>query len=106
MYEGIAKSSTVVQVGERESTNTVVIQDGFRPTIDWNLQGIQEKELVSVVDNCGNAHWPTQFEKMGRCKLCYQNKRHREMKLGCKQCDIYLSVDDNCFAKYNSQLLQ
>jgi hypothetical protein len=41
---GITKSSTVVQVRERESTNTVVIQGGFRPTIDRNLQGIQEKE--------------------------------------------------------------
>jgi hypothetical protein len=38
--------------------------------------------------------------------LCYQNKRRREVKLGCKQCDIHLCVDDDCFAKYHSQLLQ
>jgi hypothetical protein len=29
--------------------------------------------------------------------LCYQNKRRREVKLGCKQCDIYLCVDDDCW---------
>jgi hypothetical protein len=32
-------------------------------------RGSRKRKLVSVVDNCGNAHWPTKFEKKGRCKL-------------------------------------
>jgi hypothetical protein len=85
-------------------------QLSFRMALGQQLigtyRGSRKRKLVSVVDNCGNAHWPTKFEKKGRCKLCYQNKRRREVKLGCKQCDIYLCVDDDCFAKYHSQLLQ
>ena len=85
-------------------------QLSFRMALGQQLIGTyresRKMKLVSVADNCGNTHWSTKFEKKGRCKLCYQNKRHREMKLGCKQFDIYLCVDDNCFANYNSQLLQ
>jgi hypothetical protein len=54
MYEGIAKSSTVVHVRERESTNTVVIQDGFRPTIDWikNIYIYTSELLKLYCSNC------------------------------------------------------
>ena len=98
------------QLLSKSGKEKVRTQLSFRMALGQQLigtyRGSRNRKLVSVVDNCGSAHWPTKFEKKGRCKLCYQNKRCREVKLGCKQCDIYLCVDDDWFAKYHSQLLQ
>ena len=85
-------------------------QMSFRMALAQQLigtyRGSRKRKLTSVIDNCGNAHWPTKFEKKGRCKLCYKNKRRREVLIGCKQCGINLCLEEDCFAKWHSQLGQ
>lgn len=70
------------------------------------FRGSRKRKTPSVIDNCGNAHWPTLFEKPGRCKQCSKEKRRHEQSVGCKQCGIRLCLKHNCFTKYHKDLLK
>ena len=69
-------------------------------------RGIRKRKAPAVTGNCGLAHWPTQFEKPGRCKGCLKNNRRHEVSVGCKQCNIKLCVKNDCFYKYHEELLK
>jgi hypothetical protein len=55
-------------------------QLSFRMALGQQLigtyRGSRKRKLVSVVDNCGNTHWSTKFEKKGRCKI-YRSKQNQ-----------------------------
>lgn len=70
------------------------------------FRGSRKRTAPSTIDNCGNAHWPTLFEKIGRCKQCSKEKRRHEQSVGCKQCGIRLCLKHNCFTKYHKDLLK
>ena len=70
------------------------------------FRGSRKRKLPSVIDNCGTAHWPSLFEKPGRCKLCSVEKRRHEQSVGCKQCGIRLCLRHDCFTKYHKKLLK
>lgn len=70
------------------------------------FRGNKKRKVPAVTGNCGDAHWPIQFKKPGRCKGCSkQNKRH-EVSTGCRQCNIRLCIKNYCFLKYHQELLK
>ena len=71
-----------------------------------SFRGSRKRKAPSVIDNCGHAHWPTLFEKPGRCKQCSKEKRRHEQSVGCKQCGIRLCLKHDCFTKYHKDLLK
>jgi hypothetical protein len=54
---------------------------------DLVIPFFRKRKLVSVVDNCGMLIGQQNL-KRGVDVNCATKTRHREMKLGCKQCDI------------------
>lgn len=70
------------------------------------FRGNRKRKVPAVTGNCGDAHWPIQFKKPGRCKGCSkQNKRHK-VSTGCRQCNIRLCIKNYCFLKYHQELLK
>lgn len=70
-----------------------------------DYRGSRKRKLVSTVDNCGNAHWPMKAAKKGRCKMCHTEKRRHEVLLCCRQCEVHLCIDHNCFERWHAQKL-
>ncbi|KAJ8316330.1 hypothetical protein KUTeg_006344 [Tegillarca granosa] len=70
-----------------------------------NFRGTRKRKVPSVVDNCGSAHWPIQFDKPGRCKGCAKESRRHEVSLGCRQCNIKLCIKFDCYYTYHQEQL-
>ena len=68
------------------------------------FQGSRKRKALSKVDSDGVKHWPGRFPKRGRCKMCVSEGRRHEVFIGCKQCQVHLCVDNDCFERYHSQL--
>ncbi len=62
--------------------------------------GNRKQPATPNVDVEGNFHWPTKFEKRGRCHMCSRTGQRREVVSGCKQCAVPLCLD--CFEPYHS----
>ncbi|CAC5406113.1 unnamed protein product [Mytilus coruscus] len=71
-----------------------------------NFRGVRKRKAPAVTGNCGLAHWPTQFDKPGRCKGCLKQNKRFEVSAGCKQCNIRLCIKNDCFFKYHEELLK
>lgn len=67
-------------------------------------QGTRKRKIVENIDTEGDRHWPGRFAKRGRCKLCSKEGRRHEVFLGCKQCNVHLCVDNDCFQRYHTQM--
>ena len=79
---------------------------GLAQQLIGQFRGTRKRKAPATVGNCGLAHWPTQFDKPGRCKGCTKENRRHEVKIGCKQCDIRLCVKHDFFEKYHEELLK
>ena len=95
-----SKNNKVIKMTQLE------FRTGLAQQLIGQFRGTRKRKAPATVGNCGLAHWPTQFDKPGRCKGCTKENRRHEVKIGCKQCDIRLCVKHDCFAKYHEELLK
>lgn len=94
----------------KTNRETKLAQLDFRKALAQQLigqfRGVRKRKAPSVIGNCGDAHWPTQFPKPGRCKQCAKQGKRHEVSIGCKQCDIRLCIKNDCFFKYHEELFK
>lgn len=63
----------------------------------WYFPGVQKEKSYVKCRQWG----PMKHTKRGKCKQCAAEKRRHEVFIQCKQCKVFLCIDNGCFEKWH-----